>query len=210
MAESFGCSKSQFEAASLPQATRPPCSPSLGLAFAFQTVLVPNSTTSKPEQSPTLWIQSSKNSPVFILFTKMSAMLFCRTCDFSSCSCTNYRKQALLCPLEWNPSASGSSCARCRREYPAWSAGWSRLRWCYLRWTHGLSPTHDNGVVRNLHIVAIWTPHVDRLANLSVKLFTKMAAFSVKVALQQTTWNDWEDGNEPSMRFSCSLNPRCG
>ena len=31
-----------------------------------------------------------------------------------------------------------------------------------------MSPTHDNGVVRNLHVVAIWTPRFDRLANLRV------------------------------------------
>ena len=50
------------------------------------------------QKNKTLWIQSSKNSPVFILFTKINAMLFCRICVFSSCSCTNYQLLPYLSP----------------------------------------------------------------------------------------------------------------
>lgn len=132
MAASFGCSKNQSEVAWLPPELRPLCSALPGPASASLTVLSPSSTPSKPDQSATLWIQSSKNSPVFILFTKISAMLFCRTCDFSSCSCTNYDQRASPCQLGWNPSVFGSFCARCTRGCPAWSAGWWRLRSCCL------------------------------------------------------------------------------
>ena len=124
----YGCVIWLFKKSIRSRLTSSGASPSL-LGFARPCFCFPDGPfsqfyASKPDQSATLWIQSSKNSPVFILFTKISAMLFCRTCDFSSCSCTNYNQRASPYQLGWNPSVFESSCARCTRECPAWSAGW--------------------------------------------------------------------------------------